>query len=84
MSVSVVQLGAHDAVLNGELVTGIPSRLVFVSTAQEVSQVGANYQAGSLAATWDFKSMWVKVDSTNWRQIAGTGAAEIADDPAGG
>jgi len=93
MAVSVVQLGVHDAVVDGELVSGIPSRLVFVGTPLQLSHVGGNFQVGSLAATFNMQNMWIKISADTWNRVAGDGPLVIMDeiteetivvDPAGG
>ena len=47
----------HDAVVDGQLICGLPSRMVFVSSEEDLEQL-SGYPVGTIAAQYAFKNLW--------------------------
>lgn len=58
--------GTYDAVVNGELVTNLEPRPVFVESQDDLAQLPAAYAPGTTAVTYDLASMWVKKPDGTW------------------
>lgn len=58
------KLGTHDAVINGEVVHNIPSKMIYVEQESDLSNF-SDALPGTIAATYGFGSMWqMKPDGT--------------------
>lgn len=62
------KLGTHDAVINGEVVRNIPSKMIYVRNQAELSNF-ADALPGTIAAQYGFGSMWQMDPSGNWVEI---------------
>lgn len=61
-----LQWGMHDAVIDGEVVQDIPSKMVFVTSQSQLSKFTNIVPVGTLAATYGFGSMWQLNASRQW------------------
>lgn len=61
-----LQWGMHDAIISGEIVRDIPSKMVFVTSQSQLSQFTQNVPVGTIAATYGFGSMWQLNASRQW------------------
>ena len=61
-----LQWGMHDAVINGEVVKDIPSKMVFVTNQSQLSQFTNIEPVGTIAATYGGGSLWQLNASRQW------------------
>ena len=61
-----LQWGMHDAVIDGEIVRDIPSKMVYVSSQSQLSKYTNNVPVGTIAATYGFGSLWQLNASRQW------------------
>lgn len=61
-----LQWGMHDAIVNGEVVRDIPSKMVFVTNQSQLSQFTQIEPVGTIAATYGCGSMWQLNASRQW------------------
>ena len=52
-------LEIHDAVVNGQLLRNIPTRVIFVANKTERNALG-HIEAGTFVLTYDVKNVWVR------------------------
>ena len=52
-------LEIHDAVVNGQLLRNIPTRVIFVANKTERNAL-ENIEAGTFVLTYDVKNVWVR------------------------
>ena len=64
----VLQIGMHDAVVSGELVRNIPTRLVFVKNETERNGL-EGILAGTFVVTFGIDYIWQKDGDGNWKTI---------------
>lgn len=60
--------GTYDAVVNGELVTNLEPRVVYVESQSDLTQLPAGYAPGTTAVTYDLASVWVKQPDGTWAE----------------
>lgn len=60
--------GMHDAIVDGELVHDIPTRLVFVASQTERNAL-ENILAGTFVATYGLGNIWQKKGDGTWATI---------------
>ena len=61
-----LQWGMHDAVIDGDVVQDIPSKMVFVANQSQLSRFTNTHPVGTIAATYGFGSMWQLNASRQW------------------
>ena len=61
--------GMHDAIIDGQIVRDIPSRMIFVTAQSELSNF-ADAFPGTMAATYGFGQMWQMKPDGTWATIA--------------
>ena len=61
--------GMHDAIIDGQIVRDIPSRMIFVNAQSELSNF-ADALPGTMAATYGFGKMWQMKPDGTWATIA--------------
>ena len=52
-------LEIHDAVVNGQLLLNIPTRLIFVANKTERNAL-TNIEAGTFVLTFDLSNVWIR------------------------
>lgn len=52
-------LEIHDAVVNGQLLRNIPTRLIFVANKTERNAL-TNIEAGTFVLTFDLSNVWIR------------------------
>lgn len=52
-------LEIHDAVVNGQLLRNIPTRLIFVANKTERNAL-KNIEAGTFVLTFDLSNVWIR------------------------
>lgn len=52
-------LEIHDAVVNGQLLRNIPTRLIFVANKTERNAL-TNIEAGTFVLTFDLRNVWIR------------------------
>lgn len=57
-------LEIHDAVVNGQLLRNIPTRLIFVANKTERNAL-TNIEAGTFVLTFDLSSVWIRNGSVS-------------------
>lgn len=57
-------LEIHDAVVNGQLLRNIPTRLIFVANKTERNAL-TNIEAGTFVLTFDLSNVWIRNGSVN-------------------
>lgn len=67
-SIKTLQWGMHDAVVNGELVRDIPTRLVFVADSTERDAL-ENVLPGQFVATYGMGYVWQKKGDGTWAAV---------------
>ena len=63
-----IELGMHDAVVNGNLVQGIPTRLIFVANSTERDTL-TGVMAGQIVVTYGCANVWQKKGDGTWATI---------------
>lgn len=63
-----IELGMHDAVVNGNLVQGIPTRLIFVANSTERDAL-TGVMAGQIVVTYGCGNVWQKKGDGTWATI---------------
>lgn len=66
--VNSFKLGTHDALVNGELHRGIPTRLIFVNNQTERDAL-PNIDAGTFVAVYGLTNIWQKDGEDSWKTI---------------
>lgn len=61
--------GMHDAIIDGQIVRDIPSRMIFVNAQSELVNF-ADALPGTMAATYGFGQMWQMKPDGTWATIA--------------
>ena len=61
--------GMHDAVINGEMKFNIVSRVVFVSSENELAIVTDEEPAGTMAIQFGLKKMWQLKPDKTWEPV---------------
>ena len=61
-----LQWGMHDAVIAGDIVHDIPSKLIMVKNTTERNRFTNTAPIGSIAATYGFGSMWQLNSDRQW------------------
>lgn len=61
-----LQWGMHDAVIDGEVVQDIPSKMVYVTSQSQLSKYTNIVPVGTIAATYGLGSMWQLNASLQW------------------
>lgn len=56
----------YDAVADGELITNLEPRIVYVESQDDLAQLPAAYAPGATAVTYDLASVWVKKPDGTW------------------
>lgn len=64
-----LQWGMHDAVIDGDIVSDIPSKMVYVSSQSQLSRFTNVVPVGTIAATYGFGSMWQLNASKQWVSV---------------
>jgi hypothetical protein len=57
-------LEIHDAVVNGQLLRNIPTRVIFVSNKTERNAL-ENIEAGTIVLTFNLNNIWIRNGSVN-------------------
>lgn len=52
-------LEVHDAVVNGQLLRNIPTRIIFVANKTERNAL-ENIEAGTFILTFDLRNIWIR------------------------
>lgn len=65
-----IQIGMHDAIVDGMIIRDIPSKLAFVSSSNELDYY-SDLPPGSIVATYGFTSMWQLKPDKTWAVIVG-------------
>lgn len=60
--------GMHDAIINGEIVRDIPSKMIYVSSQDELSNF-SDALPGTIAAQYGFGSMWQMKPDGTWASM---------------
>lgn len=63
-----LQWGMHDAIIDGEIVRDLPSKMVYVSEESELTNF-ADMPPGTIAATYGFTSMWQLTPDGTWADM---------------
>lgn len=63
-----LQWGMHDAIVNGEIVRDVPSKMVYVTQQSELSNF-SDAPVGTIAATYGFTAMWQKKPDGTWASM---------------
>lgn len=63
-----IELGMHDAVVNGNLIRAIPTRLIFVANSTERDTL-TNIAPGTVVATYGCGNVWQKSGDGTWATI---------------
>lgn len=58
-------LEIHDAVVNGQLLRNIPTRLIFVANKTERDNSLGNIEAGTFVLTFDLSNVWIRNGDTS-------------------
>jgi len=64
----VLELGMHDAVKSGELITGIPTRIIFVASTDERDAL-EGLAPGTFVATYGLEHVYQLNGSGSWVTI---------------
>ena len=67
--VKVLNMGMHDALINGDIVRDIQTRFVFVSSQSELAEFTDIEPVGTVAALYGFGSMWQLKPDRTWESI---------------
>ena len=67
-SLKGLEWGMHDAVVNGELVRDIPTRMIFVANSTERDAL-TNVAAGTFVATYGLEHIWQRKGDGTWATI---------------
>ena len=62
----------HDAVVDGVILSNVPSKMVYVSGESELADLAEEYPVGTIAAQYGYTMLW---------QLAPTGWVEIFAQP---
>lgn len=61
--------GMHDALIDGEVVKDIPSRVVFVTSQSELSAIANEEPVGTIAIQYGFVNMWQLKPDGQWAAV---------------
>lgn len=67
-SIKGLEWGMHDAVVNGELVRDIPTRLIFVADSTERDLLPDIF-SGTFVATYGLSHVWQRKGDGTWATI---------------
>ena len=65
----VLNIGMHDALIDGNVVHDIPTRLVFVSDENELDSLTDCEPVGTIAVQYGFGSMWQLTPDATWEPM---------------
>ena len=60
--------GMHDAIIDGQIVRDIPSRMIYVNAQSELVNF-SDALPGTMAATYGFSQMWQMKPDGTWATI---------------
>ena len=60
--------GMHDAIINGEIVRDIPSKMIYVEQQSDLANF-SDALPGTIAATYGFGSMWQMKPDGTWASM---------------
>lgn len=61
--------GMHDALIDGEVIKDIPSRVVFVTSESELSAIVDEEPVGTIAIQYGFANMWQLKPDGQWATV---------------
>lgn len=65
----VIQDGTHSAVINGEIVHNIPSKMVYISDESELDLFTDEMPVGTYAATYGGANVWQLNAAGVWVEV---------------
>lgn len=65
----VLNIGMHDALIDGDVVKDIPTRLVFVADENELDEFTDIEPIGTVAAQYGFSNLWQLTPDGTWESI---------------
>lgn len=65
----VITLDTHCAIIDGDVVHDIPTRLVFVQSESELANFTDKEPAGTMAAKYGFANMWQLKPDKTWESL---------------
>lgn len=65
----VLTIGTHDALIDGDLIKDIPTRIAFVSSESELSAFTNEEPIGTIAALYGLSKLWQLTPAREWEEI---------------
>lgn len=65
----ILNLGMHDAMINGDIVHDIQSRVVFVTSSDELANFTTVEPVGTIAIQYGLANMWQLKPDRTWESV---------------